>query len=283
MAHTIGRRRASETYPEPRGPGGGGATGPTGNVGPTGPFGGATGPAGAVGPTGPGLPSSAGHSPGDVLQLDASLTPIWGAVPTALTITSFATGRSILRAGATLANPTFTASYNQTPTTVTIQDDQGNPSSAFGVSPFTSGTYLHSYTKTAVASVTYTLAATRTVGGTTTATAVDRWGFDVYHGAAAAVTTEANIKALATDVLSQSKSVPNYPAVSTGTDYDWFCMPTSFGTPAFTDVTTGFPVPFVMTGTVSVTNSNSVTVNYDIWRSANPGIGTAGTVVIHVS
>ena len=129
--------------------------------------------------------------------------------------------------------------------------------------------------------MTYTLTATG--NGTPTATAVDRWGFDVYHGAAAAVTTEANIKALATDVLSQSRSVPNYPAVSTGTDYDWFCIPSSFGTPTFTDVTTGFAVPFVMTGTVSVTNANGVTVNYDIWRSTNPGIGTSGTIVIHVS
>jgi hypothetical protein len=69
MAHIIGiGRRARETYPEPRGPGGGGV-GPTGATGPTGASGaaGASGPTGARGPTGasgPSGPTGANGSPG---------------------------------------------------------------------------------------------------------------------------------------------------------------------------------------------------------------------------
>jgi hypothetical protein len=68
MAYSISRRRASETYPEPRSPSSGtgitGPTGPTGAIGPTGPTGtgiaGVTGPTGARGPTGTGIAGATG-------------------------------------------------------------------------------------------------------------------------------------------------------------------------------------------------------------------------------
>lgn len=222
--------------------------------------------------------------PGDVLQLDALNTPVWGPVPVALVVTSFATGRGLFIAGEMSTNPaTFTASYNQLPDSVTIHDDQGNPTLPFGVTPFAAGSYPFAYTKSVVANVVYTLTATRVPGGVATKTVSDGWGFQIYHGAAASVTTQADIHALPVNVVSQTKVVPNYPATSLGADYDWYCLPSSFGTPSFTDTTTGFPVDFIMTGSVLVTNGFGVTVSYDIWRSLNPGIGTAGTIVIHVS
>jgi hypothetical protein len=228
-------------------------------------------------------PLPAVTQPGDVLQLNALLQPIFGPVPTALAINSFArVGTTLHRVGDTVTNPAFTATYNQLPGSVSVQDNQGNPSQAL-TTPFASFSYLHSYTKNAVATVTYTLTASKTPGGTATRTATDSWGFDVYHGAAASVTTSSDIQALAVDVVSTSRIVPNYAATATGSNYEWFCIPSSYGTPSFTDVTTGFSIPFDLTGSVSVTNTNGITTTYNIYRSHFSGIGTAGTVVIKVT
>lgn len=104
----------------------------------------------------------------------------------------------------------------------------------------------------------------------------------VYHGAALAVVTETDIKALAVDVLSTSRAVPNYAAMATGSNFEWFCLPASLGTPAFTDATTNFGVPFDNIATVSVTNSTG-TAPYVVWRSHFAAIGTSGTIVIKVT
>lgn len=106
--------------------------------------------------------------------------------------------------------------------------------------------------------------------------------FHVYHGAALAVVTETDIKALAVDVQVPTRVVPNYPATALGLNYEWFCLPSSLGTPTFTDATTNFGIPFDNMGTVSVTNSSG-TAPYVVWRSHFPAIGTSGTVVVKVT
>ncbi|HXJ62626.1 MAG TPA: hypothetical protein VNN79_02625, partial [Actinomycetota bacterium] len=234
----------------------------------------------SIGPSGPFPQATAA---GDVLQLDATLQPIFGPLPTALVINSFArVGTTLHRVGDTVTTPAFTATYNQLPDSASIIDNQGNASAPL-TTPFASFSYAHSYTKTTVTSVVYTLTATRTPGGTTTRQSSDAWAFDVYHGAAASVTTESDIEGLTHDVLSTTRSIANWLAESTGSLYDWFCIPSSYGTPTFTDVTTNLSVPFDNTGSVSVTNTNGVTTTYNIYRSHFAGIGTAGTINIRVT
>jgi hypothetical protein len=232
-----------------------------------------------IGPAGPYPPvTTAGH----LLQLDSNLQPLWGPLPTAESITSFTTTITLLEAGATLTNPSFAATYNQAPTSAFVVDNQGTGTQNL-TSPFASFSYTASYTKSILSSVTWTLSASRPVSGTATRNVSASWGFRVYRGAAASVVTAADIQALAHNVLTTTRVIANYAAESTGSNYDWYAAPTSYGTPTFTDASTNLAVPFDAIGTVSVTNANGVAVNYSLYRSHFPGIGTAGTIVLRIS
>src|SRR5208282_5833875 len=82
-------------------------------------------------------------------------------------ITSFA-GGSVVEVGATVTNPSFTASYSSLPTSAQITNTDGYDSPLVLTTPFTSGTVIGSFTHSAVnSSVIFTLTAI----GTTTKSA----------------------------------------------------------------------------------------------------------------
>jgi hypothetical protein len=272
MPHVIGKGRYGRaTYPERSSFGG--TQGPTGATGPSG-SGGVTGGFGIrVDVTDPILPIVnliPPGSPGDVLQLDGSSTPVWGPVPTALTIESFSTPTTLLEVGQSLVNPTFSASYNQLPDSATLTDNAGNPPIAL-VSPFTAVTSPHTFTKTTIGqSVTWTDTATKSGAGTAAASVSASWGALNYYGAAndPGVITEAFVESLTTSVLSTSRIISNFTQTVSGEEYLWYCYPTSEGVAILYDNSTGFQIDTtVETTTLVVTNSFGVTVNYTVMRS----------------
>ena len=163
-----------------------GATGPSGTAGATG----AEGPAGTDGYTGPTGPTGPGMVPGGDLSGTstsqtviglynhplASTDPIVSAVPVwnntvysirpltqddilpGFSITGFS-GGSVVEVGATVTNPSFTASYNSLPSSAQITNSDSIDSPLTLITPFTSGTVVGSFTHDTVTNVTFTLTA----------------------------------------------------------------------------------------------------------------------------
>lgn len=62
-----------------------------------------------------------------------------------------------------------------------------------------------------------------------------------------------------------------YTSDAIGTQYNWYCYPTRYGTPTF--YAGGFEGGYQLIQTLSFTNNYGYTEDYEIWRSDNPDIG----------
>lgn len=62
-----------------------------------------------------------------------------------------------------------------------------------------------------------------------------------------------------------------YTSDAIGTQYNWYCYPTRYGTPTF--YAGGFEGGWQLIQTLSFTNNYGYTEDYEIWRSENPDIG----------
>lgn len=194
----------------------------------------------------------------------------------AFNITSFSGGNQTVEVGDTISSPVnFTAAYTSTPTSAQIQDDQGNPALPL-VSPFTSGSYAHSYAFTANNQAkTWTLTAIGATTKTATNTAVGRPRV-FYGNAVPAVYNEAFIEGLASSALAANRN-RSIAYNATGAQKAYYAIPSSYGTPTFT--VNGFPAAFSLVATVSVTNAFGFTQNYDLWASDLAGLGSFTAVV----
>lgn len=192
-------------------------------------------------------------------------------------ITAFAASSPTLEIGATATTPAFTATHNKTPTSLVLtNNDNGESKSVVGTpNSFTSS---QNYTKTANnASVTFTLTGSDGVDGDVRTAAIS-WRPRVYHGiGAAGLTTEAHIEALASSALQSSRAT-SYTDNATGANKLYFACPASYGTPTFT--VGGFAGGFsLVSATISVTNANGVTQDYQLWESDTAGLGSTAVVV----
>lgn len=223
--------------------------------------------------------------PFPVADIDASAVPdgqvvlamggvaVWGAVPTAFAITSFAlSGSTLVQCGATVTNPSFTASYNQVPTSAVLTDTEGHTDNVTSTpNAFPSP---HSFVKTAFgASVTFTDTASTTLGSDA-ATAQLIWGQKVFFGGAVPGTyNEAFIEALSNSALKIS---PNGDyAISAGAGAKgYFGVLTALGLTVSNFFVGGFPFACSkVASAVSVTNTDGVTATYDLFGSDNTGLG----------
>lgn len=116
------------------------------------------------------------------------------------TINSF-TGGSTVEIGATVTNPTFTASYNYTPNSAQITNTDNIDSPLVLSTPFTSGTVVGSFHHVSAAAVTFTLTAVYT----STKTATSAINFEARSfggvgsaGATSSVTASGNNAVLST-------------------------------------------------------------------------------------
>lgn len=202
--------------------------------------------------------------------------PMW-APATAYAITAFAASVPVLEVGATATTPAFTAAHSPTPTTLLLTNTDNGESKDVHATP-TSLASSQNYTKTTNnATVSFTITGSDGISSANRSASI-AWRPRVFWGAAAhGVTTEAGIEALSGSGL-QSSRAGTFAVNATGSLKIYWAAPASYGTPTFT--VGGFSGGFTLvSATISVTNANSVTQNYQLWESDSPGLGSISVVV----
>lgn len=217
---------------------------------------------------------------GKVVGYDGT-QPIWEAVPTAFAITGFAkSGATLVLVGATVANPSFTASYNQPATAVTLSDTDGN-SDAIAL-PATAFASPHSFTKNTYGqSVTFTDTATGATGSGA-ASATLSWGENVYTGSAVDPGGGGYNAAFITALAPTLKLGPQgtYAENASALQSVFFATRSAFGLTTANFFVGGFPFACsVVAAGVAITNANGITENFDLFRSDNIGLGAFSLVV----
>ena len=238
--------------------------------------------------------SSGGSNATQIQSIDVSATAptvnyqalLWisasnSYVPTSLTLDmigpAFAisvSGGTTVEIGATITSQSLSISYTGTAVApVTLTDSEGSPTTTL-ISPFTSVTSPLVTSKTTNnATVVYTIHANSATGTTTTA-----WRPRVYYGSAIpGAHDEAFIEALASSALASSRNRTIAVSATAG-QRAYYAIPSTYGTPVFT--IGGFVTTHTLMATVSVTNVNGVTQNYDLWASDIFGGSTSYNAVV---
>ena len=179
----------------------------------------------------------------------------------AFNISSFSAGTSIVEDGATVTNPSFTAAYTSSPTTVTVHDSVNATPQSITL-PATS----FSRTGTRVMSglgTTWTFTLTAVKGAyTKTATATVRAGQRIYYGAASDGTyNEAFIEALSSSLVTGHGNTFT-TSVSAGQRF-FYGYPTAFSAPTVRDGTFDVELNDMASG-VPTTNVNGVAISYEL-------------------
>jgi hypothetical protein len=190
-----------------------------------------------------------------------------------LQVLSFSPAVGLYECGQSVVNPAFIASYSATPAAALLTNDANAESKDVHTTP-TSFTSSQTYVKsTPNQSVTWTLT---TSNGTRTTSSI--WGQKNFWGISTApANTEAFIEALAGSQLTTSRNAA-FTVNATGSNKIYFACPSRYGTPTFT--VGGFVGGFILRGaSISVTNAQGFTENYDLYESVNPGLGTTNVTV----
>ncbi len=126
------------------------------------------------------------------------------------------------------------------------------------------------------ADVTYTLNATSTNNISKAKSGTVKFYNGLYYGKSSSTTYDSALINSLTKVLSDSKARTITVNAGTG-EYIYYCLPSRLGIPNFN--VGGFDGGFDKTETVSFTNSDGYTENYDIYKSNNANLGNT-TIVI---
>lgn len=126
------------------------------------------------------------------------------------------------------------------------------------------------------ADVTYTLNATSTNNISKAKSGTVKFYNGIYYGKSSSTTYDSTLINSLIKVLSDSKARTITVNVGTG-EYIYYCLPSRLGTPNFN--VGGFDGGFDKVKTVSFTNSDGYTENYDIYKSNNANLGNT-TIVI---
>ena len=126
------------------------------------------------------------------------------------------------------------------------------------------------------ADVTYTLTAISTNNISKAKSGTVKFYNGIYYGKSTSTTYDSTLISSLTKTLSDSKARTITVNAGTG-EYIYYCLPTRLGTPNFN--VGGFDGGFDKVKTVSFTNSDGYTENYDIYKSNNANLGNT-TIVI---
>ena len=194
----------------------------------------------------------------------------------AFTINSFAGCGGSLELGATVTNPTCTASYSATPASASISNTDAVDSPLVLTNPFTSGTIVGSFYHSSVHTTTVTLTA---VGSSTqTANQTYTWNPRIFGGAGTAGATSTVTASGTTAVLSNSNVLNSagLGAETVGQVIGSYSPSSQViyvfltgGTHTFTDNNTGFPMAFNAPTTVTFTNVNGVAITMYLYQTTN--------------
>ena len=126
------------------------------------------------------------------------------------------------------------------------------------------------------ADVTYTLNATSTNNISKAKSETVKFYNGVYYGKSSSTTYDSTLINSLTKILSDSKS-RTITVNAVTREYIYYCLPSRLGTPNFN--VGGFDGGFDKVKTISFTNSDGYTENYDIYKSNNANLGNT-TIVI---
>ena len=184
-------------------------------------------------------------------------------------ITSFNISTSSLEVGQSINTPSFTASYNETPTSCTLRDNVNNTLQTLtNVNSFSSN---YNFIKSSPGSVSFTLDAV--MSSESTANTNLNWYYRLYYGAAIGLTAPSDL-----EYNQLSSGFAGTFNVNAGTnEFIYISFPSSFGTPTF--YVGGFEGGIKFLKTISYTNPYGVIISYDIYQSDNQGLGNT-TVTI---
>lgn len=178
-------------------------------------------------------------------------------------INSFTVSPSIAQKGSTI-NVTVKWSYNKDINSQTLNNA-------------TLDATLREKTFSSVnADVTYTLNATSTNNISKAKSGTVKFYNGIYYGKSSSTTYDSTLINSLIKVLSDSKARTITVNVGTG-EYIYYCLPSRLGTPNFN--VGGFDGGFDKVKTVSFTNSDGYTENYDIYKSNNANLGNTTIVV----
>jgi hypothetical protein len=199
-------------------------------------------------------------------------------------INSFTTSSSmVVEIGTTISQPTFSISYNKTPTIVKISNNYGDtnfPSEEMVSSPFSTFQTSLSLTKSTASSVTFTLKATDGISAEKTKTTVFTWGYKVYYGVGSAWSSlnSGQKSSLLTSISNNIKTSRNavFTTNASSGQYIYYIYPAYFGSGTFTtNLTGGFDLvdPFY---SVSI---NGISTTYYIYQSTRDNLGSQTVTV----
>ncbi len=193
----------------------------------------------------------------------------------------------------TTSNPTSIAANS-----ISIVDTTASMTLASGLANTGSDTItLGAITNILPASQVWTINGQDTSANTFSDTFTVLWEWRVYAGSSSNVTLTANqIKALSDSDGLQAGFAGTYSITNGSVVYYYFCYPDSMGSvSSFVDANTGFPISMATSADnaaysntangwsyalVSVTNANSITTNYRVYRTQN---NFSGTLLMRVS
>lgn len=200
--------------------------------------------------------------------------PIW-TLSSGLLITGFNVVSTLVETGITIVNPTFTASYNSTPVTVTLTNNFDSESKDVSSTP-NSFASSHSFLF-ATPNLTITFINTATLSGSPNATANASIisGQKTFGGI---VTTGSSLATLiagsTTNSLRTGRGFSFTVTGTGGTSRAQWAYPTRYGTPATVkDHSTGFGIAYNLIGTTSYTNAQGYSENYNQYETISSFTG----------
>ena len=203
-------------------------------------------------------------------------------------ITSFVCGAcTTIEIGATVTNPSFTASYSALPASANITNTMGINSPFALTTPFTSATVTGAFTQTTQTTATFTLTAIGT--STKTLSRTVTWNPRSFGGVGAASATSSVTASGVTAVLSNGAILANAGLNSTnvGQVFGGYNPSTQKiyilcigGSHTFKDNVTGFSFAFNAPTAVTFLNVNGSTVTMYLYESTNLLTGTYSILVV---
>jgi len=173
----------------------------------------------------------------------------------------------------------ITNSSNVTANSISIIDATTSVTLASGLPNTGTDTLsMPSVTNIVAATHQWKIQAVSTIAATFSTTYSVTWQWKRFYGESINTSlSAADVQALRVGGLS-STFVGTYVFIAGG--YKWLAYPTSFGTAtSFKDQSTNLDVPFQTVQTLSITNANGITTNYNVHRTLNV-IGSAMTIVV---
>lgn len=214
-------------------------------------------------------------TPGYVYTADASGLPQW--LPSGgLTVNSFVPAATLYETSQSVVNPSFTASYNVTPTTALLTNDANGESLDVHATP-TAFSSAQTYQKTTPnQAVTWTLT---TSNGTRAASAT--WGQRTFGGVVVAGSSQATLIAAATyNTLGTARAFSFTVTGTGGTSRAQFIYPARYGTPSTVkDNATGFAIAYTLLGTATYTNAQGFGETYNQYETVSSFTGSLTLVI----